>query len=65
MARKVNTSSVIRTELGSKEYDDLFPSIKYNDSDDNILLTVGRYVLNENRVNTFGYNGKRGRHANP
>lgn len=60
MARKVNSSNAIRTELGSKKYDDLFPSIKYNDSDDNILLTVGRYVLNENRVNTFRYIGKRG-----
>lgn len=60
MARNVNSSNATRTELGSKKYDDLFPSIKYNDSDDNVLLTVARYVLNENRMNTFGYNGKQG-----
>lgn len=60
MARNVNSSNATRTELGSKKYDDLFPSIKYNDSDDNVLLTVARYVLNENRLNTFGYNGKQG-----
>lgn len=58
MARNVNSSNATRTELGSKKYDDLFPSIKYNDSDDNVLLTVARYVLNENRMNTFRYNGK-------
>lgn len=60
MARKANGSSYIKVDLGSKKYDDLFPSIKYKDSEDNILVAAARYVLNDNRLSTFGVGDKKG-----